>query len=105
LSALQPARAFESAREVEACAAFWTALSPAHSFAALAPAIAALGIRRPKTYRPHANLWKQCLPFCRSALTAYPEWNDELDASLRNDFEGDYEAERVYILYAYQYRP
>ncbi len=35
----------------------------------------------------------------------YPEWNDELDASLRKDFEGDYDAERIYILYAYQYRP
>jgi hypothetical protein len=34
----------------------------------------------------------------------HPQWNDELDRSLRDDFKGDYETERDYIRYAYQYR-
>lgn len=34
----------------------------------------------------------------------YPEWNDELDAQLRNDYHGDYDADRKYIRHAYQYQ-
>jgi hypothetical protein len=34
----------------------------------------------------------------------YPSWNDELDARLRSDYHGDYDADRDYIRHAYQYR-
>ena len=34
----------------------------------------------------------------------YPTWNDDLDARLRSDYHGDYDADRPYIRHAYQYR-
>lgn len=34
----------------------------------------------------------------------YPEWNDELDAHLRDEYEGDYAADVEYIRHAYSYR-
>jgi hypothetical protein len=34
----------------------------------------------------------------------YPSWNDELDNRLREDYEGDYDADREHIRHAYQYR-
>ena len=34
----------------------------------------------------------------------YPTWNDELDAKLRSEFDGDYETQRSYIRHAYTYR-
>ncbi|MDA8745863.1 hypothetical protein N9N28_14640 [Rubripirellula amarantea] len=37
--------------------------------------------------------------------SSYPKWNDELDTKLRNDYDGDYEADRAYIRHAYGYRP
>jgi hypothetical protein len=35
----------------------------------------------------------------------YPKWNDDLDSQLRNDYSGDYDADRDYIRHAYGYRP
>lgn len=35
---------------------------------------------------------------------SYPTWNDELDATLREDFDGDYDANRRYIRHAYEYK-
>lgn len=34
----------------------------------------------------------------------YPEWNDDLDHRLREDYDGDYDRDRDYIRYAYGYR-
>jgi hypothetical protein len=31
----------------------------------------------------------------------YPKWDDKLDAQLRQDYDGDYEADRDYIRHAY----
>ncbi len=36
--------------------------------------------------------------------TKYPKWNDELDAQLRADYDGDYDADRRYIQHSYGYR-
>ena len=33
----------------------------------------------------------------------YPKWNDQLETRLRNDYEGEYEADREYIRHAYEY--
>jgi len=35
----------------------------------------------------------------------YPQWSDELDHQLRDEYEGDYESDRRYIQHAYGYRP
>lgn len=35
----------------------------------------------------------------------YPTWNDALDARLRGEYEGSYDADRAYIRHAYGYRP
>ncbi len=37
--------------------------------------------------------------------TDYPRWSDELDHRLRNEYEGDYDADRRYIQHAYGYEP
>jgi len=34
----------------------------------------------------------------------HPEWNDDLETKLRDDYEGDYETDRAYIRHAYEYR-
>lgn len=34
----------------------------------------------------------------------HPQWDEELEVSLREEFAGDYDAERDYIRHAYQYR-
>jgi len=34
----------------------------------------------------------------------YPTWNDELDARLRSEYDGDYANDRRYIRHAYGYR-
>lgn len=34
----------------------------------------------------------------------YPAWNDELEARLRQDYDGDYQTDRRYIRHAYEYR-
>lgn len=34
----------------------------------------------------------------------YPEWNEELDTHLRDEYEGDYPSDVEYIRYAYGYR-
>lgn len=34
----------------------------------------------------------------------YPEWNDDLDERLRDEYDGDYDADRRYIQHAYGYR-
>ena len=36
--------------------------------------------------------------------TEYAEWNDDLDARLRSDYVGDYDADRAYIRHAYGYK-
>lgn len=33
----------------------------------------------------------------------YPQWTDELDRQLSDDYEGDYETDRAYIRHAYEY--
>ncbi len=35
----------------------------------------------------------------------YPEWNDDLETRLRNEYDGDYEADSRYIRHSYQYKP
>lgn len=35
----------------------------------------------------------------------YPKWNDDLDQVLRDDYNGDYDADRDYIRHAYSYKP
>jgi len=35
----------------------------------------------------------------------YPTWNDTLDARLRSEYEGNYDADRAYVRHAYGYRP
>ena len=34
----------------------------------------------------------------------YPEWNDELEDRLRQDYDGDYNTDRRYIRHAYEYQ-
>jgi hypothetical protein len=34
----------------------------------------------------------------------YPEWNDELDNRLQEEYDGDYAADRRYIRHAYSYK-
>ncbi|WDQ16396.1 hypothetical protein [Rhodopirellula sp. P2] len=36
--------------------------------------------------------------------TEHPSWNDNLDRQLRDEYDGDYEADRAYIRHAYGYR-
>jgi hypothetical protein len=36
--------------------------------------------------------------------TKYPTWNDELDRQLKNDYDGNYANDRVYIQHAYKYK-
>ncbi|QEG41612.1 hypothetical protein [Roseimaritima ulvae] len=36
--------------------------------------------------------------------TEHPKWNDDVDARLRNEYDGDYEADRDYIRHAYGYQ-
>lgn len=33
----------------------------------------------------------------------HAKWNDDLDKTLRNDYDGDYEKDRRYIRHAYEY--
>lgn len=35
----------------------------------------------------------------------YPKWSDELASRLRNEYEGNYDADRRYIQHAYGYEP
>lgn len=35
---------------------------------------------------------------------SHPKWNDDLDATLRKDYGGDYEVDRRYIRHAYEYK-
>lgn len=37
--------------------------------------------------------------------TDHPQWNDDVDTRLRNEYDGDYDADRRYIYYAYTYQP
>jgi hypothetical protein len=37
-------------------------------------------------------------------VTDYPEWNDDLEARLEQDYDGDFETDRRYIRHAYGYR-
>jgi hypothetical protein len=39
----------------------------------------------------------------RHYKTTYPRWNDELDAKLRADYDGDYDADQRHIRHAYEY--
>lgn len=34
----------------------------------------------------------------------HPTWNEDVDTRLRNEYDGDYEADRAYIRHAYGYR-
>jgi hypothetical protein len=34
----------------------------------------------------------------------YPQWNDDLDSRLRQEYGGDYDADREFIRHAFQYR-
>jgi hypothetical protein len=34
----------------------------------------------------------------------YPRWNDDLDRTLKEHYQGDYAADRRYIRHAYEYR-
>ena len=34
----------------------------------------------------------------------YPQWNDELDRQLQQEYEGDYNSDRPFIRHAYGYR-
>ena len=36
--------------------------------------------------------------------TKYPNWNDDLDQRLRQDYGSDYDRDRSYIRHAYEYR-
>lgn len=35
---------------------------------------------------------------------SHPKWNDRLEQNLRQDYDGDYDADRAYIRHAYGYR-
>lgn len=35
----------------------------------------------------------------------YPEWNQDLERQLEDEYEGNYSGDRAYILYAYRYKP
>ncbi len=35
----------------------------------------------------------------------YPTWNADLESRLRSDYDGDFDADREYILHAYDFRP
>ena len=34
----------------------------------------------------------------------HPQWNDDLDTTLRNEYDGDYKSDRDYIRHAYEYK-
>jgi len=34
----------------------------------------------------------------------HPEWNDSLETQLRNDYDGDYDADRAHIRHGYAYK-
>ncbi len=36
--------------------------------------------------------------------TESPKWSDDVDSRLRNEYDGDYDADRRYIRHAYGYR-
>ncbi len=36
--------------------------------------------------------------------SSYPEWSDDLDSRLRDEYEGNYKLDRDYIRYAYGYK-
>lgn len=36
--------------------------------------------------------------------TKFPAWNEELDKTLRSEYDGKYEVDRAYIRHAYGYR-
>lgn len=38
----------------------------------------------------------------RRHAAKHPNWNDTLETQLRNDYEGDYDADRRYIRHAYE---
>lgn len=38
----------------------------------------------------------------RRHAAKHPKWNDTLETQLRNDYEGDYDADRRYIRHAYE---
>lgn len=40
----------------------------------------------------------------RHYRTQYPKWDERLDAQLRDDYDGDYAADRRYIRHAYEYK-
>ncbi len=35
----------------------------------------------------------------------HPDWNDDLDLRLSQEYDGDYESDRPYIRHAYNYKP
>lgn len=40
----------------------------------------------------------------RRYKSEHPEWNDDLETRLRQDYEGDYDRDRAYIRHAYRYQ-
>ncbi|NNJ24514.1 hypothetical protein [Alienimonas chondri] len=36
--------------------------------------------------------------------TDHPSWSDKLDATLRSDYDGDYDRDRPYIRHSYEYK-
>ncbi|HUO85073.1 MAG TPA: hypothetical protein VM534_08165 [Thermoanaerobaculia bacterium] len=40
----------------------------------------------------------------RNFRSQHPSWNDDLDMRLRQDYTGDYDRDRQFIRYAYEYR-
>ncbi|MEO8498303.1 MAG: hypothetical protein ABI614_24845 [Planctomycetota bacterium] len=40
----------------------------------------------------------------RRYKTKHPKWSDDLDAQLRSDYDGNYDADRDYIRHAYGYK-
>lgn len=51
---------------------------------------------------------EQALRFGVAARSAFgsthPQWNDQLDATLRRDYHGDYDRDRSFIRYGYGYQ-
>lgn len=35
--------------------------------------------------------------------TKHPRWENDLESQLREDYDGDFESDRIYIMHAYQY--
>ncbi len=52
--------------------------------------------------------WEQPFRFGHTAqrryMSKYLKWRDELDTTLRSEYDGDYDADRADIRYAYGYK-